>query len=129
MISETQMRYGSRISRHAIGRAAVRNHRRSAPEIHEAKRGSSLVSRLISPEPVLPPLASSYRGTRCAKLEEGWGRSYRAVGNPASFHFVIPPGNTITFGNPNSRITLTAPFVRFPVRQYTRYVLLRSSFA
>ena len=42
---------------------------------------------------------------------------YRAVGNPASFHFVIPLARCNTFRNPNSRITLSAPMVRFPVRQ------------
>src|SRR5512135_865970 len=53
MISETQMRYGSRVSRHAIGRAAFRNHRRSSAEIHTAERGSSLVSSFIGAEPAL----------------------------------------------------------------------------
>ncbi len=111
MISETQMRYGSRVSRHAIGRAAVRNHRRSAAEIHAC--GTLLAG-------VHDSLGSS-RGVHdaCVKLDcdPGARGRYRAVGNPASFHFVIPPGSRITFRNPNSRITLAAPFVRFPVRQ------------
>src|SRR5512143_247686 len=50
MISETQMRYGSRVSRHAIDRASVRNHRSNAAEIRAAKRGSSLASRFIGAE-------------------------------------------------------------------------------
>src|SRR3989339_369051 len=80
MISETQMRYGSRVPRHAIGRAAVRNHRRSAAEIHASARGSSIVSRFMSamlvrgrglprpPRSILPSILLEERGEEVVVL-------------------------------------------------------------
>ena len=44
MISETQIRYGSAVSRHSIFRAAVRNQRRREAEMR-AKRESSAAGR------------------------------------------------------------------------------------